>query len=69
MRNVLESIKRSVDENPRTVTIVYYNAAVFGPLLQNVTWLKHVRELKTCMFVHRYSPSSWPGFALVRSWP
>jgi precorrin-6B methylase 2 len=46
MRDVLDSIKRSIDENPRTVTIVYYNA-MFGQVLQNVTWLKSVHELKT----------------------
>jgi precorrin-6B methylase 2 len=46
MRDVLESIKRSIDENPRRVTIVYYNA-MFGQVLQNVTWLKRVHELKT----------------------
>jgi precorrin-6B methylase 2 len=43
MRDVIESIKQSIDENPRSVTIVCYSMQV----LQNVTWLKRVHELKT----------------------
>jgi SAM-dependent methyltransferase len=46
MRDVLESIRRTVEENPRDVTIVYYNA-MFDEVLQNLTWLKPVHELKT----------------------
>jgi SAM-dependent methyltransferase len=46
MKDVLGSIKRSVDQDPRAITIVYYNA-MFGNILQEVPWLKRVHELKT----------------------
>ena len=47
MKDVLESIKRSVAQKPRAITIVYYNAAFGSVALQNVSWLKRVHELKT----------------------
>ena len=46
MLDVIENIRRSVEENPRSITIVYYNA-MFSDVLQNSTWLARVRELKT----------------------
>ena len=46
MKDVLDAIKRSIDENPRAITIVYYNA-LFGNVLQNIGWLKPVHELRT----------------------
>jgi SAM-dependent methyltransferase len=46
MKDVLENIKRSVDENPRAISIVYYHAT-HADVLQSAPWLQRVQELKT----------------------
>jgi precorrin-6B methylase 2 len=63
MRDVLKSIERSLNDDPRKITIVYYNATL-DHVLRAAPWLEYIRELKTLtgfpisFFVNRAMPDN-----------